>query len=69
MKRNLALLGVAGALVTTAVAAPAMAMHTAPGPVDEAAPAFSGHYSTPDTGQKGDARPWEAGPAWDRQTP
>lgn len=53
-------------LVALGVAAPASAMHDAPAPVDEMAPSFSGHYSTPDVGQKGAARPWEAGPAWNR---
>jgi hypothetical protein len=47
-------------------AAPAAAMHSSPAPVDDPAPSFSGHYSTPDVGEKGESRPWEAGPTWDR---
>jgi hypothetical protein len=49
-----------------AVASPASAMHGSPAPVDDMAPSFSGHYDAPDTGRKGDARPWEAGPSWNR---
>lgn len=48
------------------LAAPANAMHSSPAPVDDMAASWSGHYSTPDTGQKGEARPWEAGPVWNR---
>ena len=69
MKRHLLLGVTAAALAASAFAVPANAMHTSPAPVGETAPAFSGHYSTPDIGQKGAARPWEAGPAWDRQIP
>jgi hypothetical protein len=53
-------------VATLAVAAPASAMHASTAPVDDMAPSFSGHYDTPDTGQKGAARPWEAGPSWNR---
>lgn len=35
-------------------------------PVGEMAPSFSGHYRTPDIGLKGAARPWVAGPSWNR---
>ena len=52
--------------LTLAVAAPANAMHSSPAPVDDPAPAWSGHYDAPDTGEKGEARPWEAGPVWNR---
>lgn len=48
------------------IAAPASAMHSSPAPVDDPAPTWSGHYDAPDTGQKGEARPWEAGPVWNR---
>lgn len=48
------------------LAAPANAMHGSPAPVGDMAAPWSGHYSTPDTGQKGEARPWEAGPSWNR---
>ena len=67
-RRTLTLLGTvtAGSVLALGVAAPASAMHDAPAPVDEMAPSWSGHYSTPDTGQKGEARPWQAGPAWNR---
>ena len=47
-------------------AAPALAMHDSPAPVGEMAPSFSGHYHTPDIGHKGAARPWVAGPSWNR---
>jgi hypothetical protein len=57
---------VAAPALALGVAAPAGAMHSSPAPVDDPAPTFSGHYSTPDIGQKGAARPWEAGPAWNR---
>ena len=69
MKRHLLLGVTAAALAASAFAVPANAMHTTPGPVGEPAPEWSGHYSTPDIGHKGEARPWEAGPAWDRETP
>jgi hypothetical protein len=60
------LVGVTAALSLSALAAPARAMHDSPAPVDEVAPDFSGHYAKPDIGSNGAARPWEAGPAWNR---
>jgi hypothetical protein len=57
---------VAAPVLALGIAAPAGAMHSSPAPVDDPAPAFSGHYSTPDIGLKGGARPWEAGPTWNR---
>ncbi len=56
----------AAPVATTLAAAPAHAMHDSPAPVGEVAPEWSGHYSTPTIGQHGAARPWEAGPAWNR---
>lgn len=57
---------VAAPLLALGIAGPASAMHSSPAPVDDPAPSWSGHYDTPDTGEKGDARPWEAGPVWNR---
>ena len=57
---------VAAPVLTLAVATPAKAMHDSPAPVGEMAPEWSGHYSKPDIGQHGAARPWQAGPAWNR---
>lgn len=53
-------------LAALALAAPAQAMHDSPAPVGEMAPSWSGHYSKPEIGQHGAARPWEAGPSWNR---
>jgi hypothetical protein len=64
--RRLALTVVATAVLVGGLAAPAVAMHDSPAPVGDMAPSFSGHYSKPDTGSFGAARPWEAGPAWNR---
>ena len=64
--KKLLLAAVAAAGITVGLAAPATAMHGSPAPVEEPAPEWSGHYSTPDTGEKGEARPWTAGPAWNR---
>jgi hypothetical protein len=66
MRKRIVLAGLTAAIALPVSAAPAMAMHATPGPVDDMAPSFSGHYSTPDVGQKGAARPWEAGPSWNR---
>jgi Spy/CpxP family protein refolding chaperone len=57
---------VAPVLALAIAAAPASAMHSSPAPVDDPAPVWSGHYDAPDTGEKGEARPWEAGPVWNR---
>ena len=67
-RRILTLVGaaVAAPVLALGIAAPASAMHDSPAPVDEMAPAWSGHYSTPDIGQRAEARPWQAGPAWNR---
>jgi hypothetical protein len=66
MRTRTLVTGAAAALALSTFATPAVAMHVTPGPVDDMAPSFSGHYSTPDTGEKGVARPWEAGPSWNR---
>jgi hypothetical protein len=66
MSKRTLLTAVTAALVASAVATPAFAMHASPAPVRDMAPSFSGHYDTPDTGSKGEARPWEAGPSWNR---
>ncbi len=57
---------VAVPVAVTTLAAPAAAMHDSPSPIGEIAPEWSGHYTTPTTGRHGAARPWEAGPAWNR---
>lgn len=57
---------VAAPVLALGIAGPASAMHSSPAPVDDPAPEWSGHYDAPDIGQKGVARPWEAGPAWTR---
>jgi hypothetical protein len=64
--KRLLVAGVAGAALSVASLSPALAMHASPAPVDDMAPSHSGHYDTPDTGSKGEARPWEAGPRWNR---
>lgn len=53
-------------IAALALAAPAQAMHDSPAPVGEMAPSWSGHYTKPEIGQHGAARPWEAGPSWNR---
>lgn len=57
---------VAAPALALGLATPAQAMHNSPAPVGEMAPEFSGHYDKPDIGSFGEARPWEAGPAWNR---
>lgn len=64
--RILAIAVTAASALAVGVAAPASAMHNSPAPVGEVAPSFSGHYRTPDIGQHGAARPWVAGPSWNR---
>lgn len=59
-----ALISAGAGLVAGAL--PAGAMHASPAPVGEVAPEWSGHYTKPDIGSFGAARPWEAGPAWNR---
>lgn len=66
MTKRIALSLAAAVLAVPALATSASAMHGSPAPVDEMAPSFSGHYSVPDVGQKGEARPWVAGPVWNR---
>lgn len=57
---------VAAPVLALGIAGPASAMHSSPAPVDDPAPVWSGHYDTPDIGHKGEARPWQAGPVWNR---
>jgi hypothetical protein len=57
---------IAASALVVGTASPASAMHKSPAPVGEMAPSFSGHYRTPDIGQHGVARPWVAGPSWNR---
>ena len=64
--RASAIAAIAAVALVVGIAAPASAMHNSPAPVGEMAPSFSGHYRTPDIGQKGAARPWVAGPSWNR---
>lgn len=64
--RALAVAVAAASALVIGAAAPASAMHDSPAPVGDMAPSFSGHYRTPDIGQKGAARPWVAGPSWNR---
>ncbi len=64
--RALAIAVTAASALVVGIAAPASAMHNSPAPVGEMAPSFSGHYRTPDIGQRGAARPWVAGPSWNR---
>ena len=66
MRKRIALSVVTAVLAVPALSTTASAMHSSPAPVEEPAPDFSGHYSTPDVGQKGEARPWVAGPTWNR---
>ena len=65
MRRRIAS-SVIAAAVLAVPATSASAMHSSPAPVEEPAPDLSGHYSTPDVGLKGEARPWVAGPVWNR---
>jgi hypothetical protein len=64
--RAVAIAAIAASALVVGVAAPASAMHNTPAPVGDMAPSFSGHYRTPDVGQHGAARPWVAGPSWNR---
>lgn len=68
VRRTLATVAAVAAAGLTALtlAAPAQAMHDSPAPVGDVAPSWSGHYSKPEIGQHGAARPWEAGPNWNR---